>query len=118
MIDDDAWMVWIIKKYDTTEDPDLRAALLLYNGILPEFLASERRRLAAGPENVLSTEKASATRGRRASRVSRRPTTPRHTGGPHTSRKIRTQRLGTTGRALTVTTTITITITTVTISGR
>ncbi|MFC8260626.1 hypothetical protein ACFUNF_24180 [Streptomyces sp. NPDC057291] len=113
--DGDDWMARFIKEYDNTEDPDLRAELLMCHGIHPDLLASERRRLARR-KKMSSTERSTAPsepRVRRTSRATRRPTTPRRAGSPHTYQVIRTRRIRMTGRTVTVMTT-TVTVTTVT----
>ncbi|MER5468840.1 hypothetical protein [Streptomyces sp. NPDC002685] len=120
MNDDEAWMAWFIKEYDKTEDPDLRAELLMCHGIHPQILASERRRLARRAQSQ-PTEQQTTTpfvphvpRTFRT-RATRRPTTPRRVGGPRTYRiKVtRTKKIHTAKRTATVVT-VTTTFTTVT----
>ncbi|MDX3524431.1 hypothetical protein [Streptomyces scabiei] len=120
MNDDETWMAWFIKKYDNTEDPDLRAELLMCHGIHPQVLASERRRLArrAQSQPTEQTTTPFVPPVPRRSRATRRPTTPRRAGSPRTyqikvtrTKKIRSAKR--TATIVTVTTTFT-TITTVT----
>lgn len=113
--DDDAWMAWFIKEYDSLEDPDLRAELLTGHGIHPQVLASERRRLArlTRASHTEQTTTPPVSPAPRTSRATRRPTTPRSAGRPRTYHQVtRTRRIRTTGRTVTITTT-TVTVTTV-----
>ncbi|MET7367998.1 hypothetical protein ABZS61_19500 [Streptomyces sp. NPDC005566] len=115
--DDDARMARIITEYDNLEDPDLRAELLTCHGILPQVLASERRRLArltqTSHTEQTPTPPVFSPAPPRTSRATRRPTTPRRAGRPRTHRQVtRTRRIRTTGRTVTITTT-TVTVTTV-----
>ncbi|WP_329033215.1 hypothetical protein OIE71_11600 [Streptomyces sp. NBC_01725] len=113
--DGDDWMAWFIKEYDNMEDPDLRAELLMCHGIHPSVLASERRRLARR-KKFSPAEQATTPSVPRTSRATRRPTTPRRSGGPRTYQVTRTRRIRKAGRTVTsVTTTVTVTtVTTVT----
>ncbi|MEU0116158.1 hypothetical protein ABZ137_21175 [Streptomyces bobili] len=112
MNDDEAWMAWFIRKYDDTEDPDLRAELLMCHGIHPQVLASERRRLAHRAQSQPTKQ---TTTPFRTSRATRRPTTPRRAGSPRTYqvKVTRTQRIRTAKGNATVAT-VTTTVTTVT----
>ncbi|MFE9824312.1 hypothetical protein ACFYSH_19615 [Streptomyces sp. NPDC005791] len=113
--DDDDWMARIIKEYDNTEDPDLRAELLMCHGIHPRALASARQRLARREKTSL-TASTPEPRVRRMSRATRRPITPRRLGSPCTQllrARHSTRKVHTTGRTVTVMTT-TVTVTTVT----
>lgn len=78
MNDDEAWMAWFIREYDNTEDPDLRAELLMCHGIHPQVLASERRRLArhAQSQPTEQTTTPFVPPVPRRSRSTRRPATP------------------------------------------
>ncbi|MCX4772359.1 hypothetical protein OG322_23980 [Streptomyces sp. NBC_01260] len=115
--DDDAWMSWFIRKYDELDDPELQAELLTCHGIHPQVLATERRRLARLSHTTARTESVATPSDppvRRASRVTRRPTTPRRAGRPRTYQVTRsTRRVRTNGRTVTIVTT-TVTVTTVT----
>ncbi|MFC9285190.1 hypothetical protein [Streptomyces sp. NPDC057052] len=119
MNDDEAWMAWFIKEYDNTEDPALRAELLMCHGVHPQVLASERRRLARRAQSQ-PTERTTTPFVRpvpRTSRATRRPTTPRRADSPRTYqvKVTRTKRIRTakgTATVVTVTTTVT-TVTTI-----
>ncbi|MFS0695831.1 hypothetical protein [Streptomyces nitrosporeus] len=116
--DDDDRMIRFIRKYDSLEDPELRAEFLACHGIHPQVLAAERRRLARSPRPTTAPTEQVATPSdppvRRVSRATRRPTTPRHAGRPRTYQVTRsTRRVHTNGRTTTVVTT-TVTVTTVT----
>ncbi|MFB7557955.1 hypothetical protein [Streptomyces brevispora] len=114
--DDDAWMSWFIREYDDLDDPELQAELLTCHGIHPQVLAAERRRLARLTHTTARTEQVATPSDppvRRASRATRRPTTPRRAGHPLTYQVTRsTRRVRTNGRTVTVTVTTVTTVTT------
>ncbi|WP_406513211.1 hypothetical protein OG851_33905 [Streptomyces sp. NBC_00161] len=117
MIDDEAWMTRFIKEYDSMQDPELRAELLMRHGIHPELLSSWRRRLARNRQTPATTQETTPSvspqrRIRRTSRATRRPTTPRSAAGGSRTYQITLKRI--IRRSRRTTTVVTKTVTTIT----